>query len=284
VMRLLNLWVLGGSTTIPFLSRSESRRGGSSIQSHYPSRAATPSTDGREILGSSWTPTEFAGPFPYPSHSTSDWHNSPRAMETARIPSIPSPPHVNPLPVLPVTQTDPAWQDANYPTARPNTQSASSSPTHSPFLDAPIPTDQSEGGSKGKKRPRGRYRKEDPADRYLRESMEDGSRLWTCMWVEPSHGTPNPSAAQNICGHQAPKSNARQHVKSRHLKLRPYICPECGRTWRDQGARYNHRVREHGYVPKKPKRWLDDDAVLEGGTSSDNSHLNVSFVMESVGQ
>ena len=67
------------------------------------------------------------------------------------------------------------------------------------------------------------------------------------------------------------------------FSYRPYICPECGRTWRDQGARYNHRVREHGYVPKKPKKWLDDDAALEGGTSSDNSHLNVSFVMESVG-
>jgi len=66
--------------------------------------------------------------------------------------------------------------------------------------------------------------------------------------------------------------------------VRPYTCPECGRTWRDQGARYNHRVREHGYVPKKPKRWLFEDATLEGGTSSDNSHLNVSFVMESVGQ
>ena len=264
-------------------------------------------------------PLDFAGQFPYSNHPPlHDWHNSPSMAETPQTPSIPA--RVSSLPPLPVIQMDPAWEDVNYPIASTSTRSAASSPAHSPFRDTPTPIDQSEGGSKGKKRSRGRYRKEDPADRYLRESLEDGNRLWTCMWVEPSHGTPNPPAAQSVCGHQAPKSNARQHVKSRHLKLRyvslfsscrlfsfpdthvssprrvcvlldslsdarrPYTCPECGRTWRDQGARYNHRVREHGYVPKKPKRWLDDDVTLEGGTSSDNSHLNVSFVMESVGQ
>lgn len=289
--------------------------------SRHPSRPTTPLTDGQEIFGSPWTPPDFSVPFPYPNYPPlPDWHSSPSMVETAQTPSIPNHPHLSLLPSLPVTQTDSGWEDVNYPTARTNTQSTSSSPAHSPFRDTPTPADQSEGGSKGKKRPRGRYRKEDPADRYLREGMEDGNRLWTCMWVEPSHGPPNSPSAQNICGHQAPKSNARQHVKSRHLKLRyvnlfsscrhfpgpttethtivtcisnsarsawtvrPYTCPECGRTWRDQGARYNHRVREHGYVPKKPKRWLFEDATLEGGTPSDNSHLNVSFVMESVGQ
>ena len=188
------------------------------LQSHHPSRPITPSADGQEVLGSSWTPADFTGPFPYPNYPPlSDWHNSPSMTQ---IPSIPSHhPHVSFLPSLPVIQADPAWQDA-HPTAGTNTQSTSSSPAHSPFRDTPTPADQSEGGSKGKKRSRGRYRKEDPADRYLRESTEDGNRLWTCMWVEPSHGTPNSSVAQNICGHQAPKSNARQHVKSRHLKLR----------------------------------------------------------------
>lgn len=179
---------------------------------------------------------------------------------------------------------DPSWPDTNSPQSMATiTQSASSLPRHSPFRDTPTAADLSEGGSKGRKRSRDRYRKEDPADRYLQESTEDGNCLWTCMWIEPSHGTPNPPVAQNICGHQAPKSNARQHVKSRHLRPRPYVCPECGRTWRDQGARYNHRVREHGYVPKKPEKWLEDDATMEAGTSSDNSHMNVSFVMESVG-
>jgi len=290
--------------------------------SHHPSRPNTPLADGQETSGSSWMPVD--GPFPYPSYSpTLDWHNSPSMAETVETPSIPNHPRVSSLPPLPVTQMDPAWQEVNYPAVGTNTQSTSSSPAHSPFRDTPTPADQSEGGSKGKKRSRGRYRKEDPADKYLREGMENGNRLWTCMWIEPSPDTPNSPAAQNICGHQAPKSNARQHVKSRHLKLRyvnlfchifflvssslrptttrthaslstpqfrptppenrPYVCPECGRTWRDQGARYNHRVREHGYVPKKPKRWLDD-ATPEGGTSSDNSHLNVSFVMESMGQ
>ena len=140
--------------------------------------------------------------------------------ETVQNPSIPNHPRVSSLPPLPVTQRDPAWEDLNYPIGGTNAQSTPSSPAHSPFRDTPTPVDQSEGGSKGKKRSRGRYRKEDPADRYLRESIEDGNRLWTCLWVEPSHGTPNSPAAQNICGHQAPKSNARQHVKSRHLKLR----------------------------------------------------------------
>ena len=190
------------------------------LYSYHPSRITTPPTDGQEIPGSPWMPADLASPFPYPSHPTPDWHSSPSMMETAQIPSIPNHPRVSPLPVLPVTQTDSAWQDANYPTVGTSTQSASSSPAHSPFRDTPTPADQSEGGSKGKKRSRGRYRKEDPADRYLRESMEDGNRLWTCMWIEPSHGTPNSPEAQNICGHQAPKSNARQHVKSRHLKLR----------------------------------------------------------------
>lgn len=293
-----------------------------------PSRPITPLTDGQEIFGPSWTPLDFSDPFPYPSYPPlPDWHNPPPTVEAVQTPSIPSNPSVGLLPPLPVIQTEPVWEDANYSTTGTNAQSTSTSPAHSPFRDTPTPIDQSEGGSKGKKRSRGSYRKEDPADRYLRESVEDGNRLWTCMWVEPSHGTPNSPAAQNICGHQAPKSNARQHVKSRHLKLRyvksfssrrlfffplcsgpttethallsvfrilflfqpepkhrPYTCPECGRTWRDQGARYNHRVREHGYVPKKPKRWLDNDATAEGATSSDSSHLNVSFVMESVGQ
>jgi len=162
--------------------------------SHYPGGLATPLTDGQEILGSSWMPVDLSPP------------------------SIPH--HVNSLPALPVALTDPLWQTANHPTAGTSTQSTSSSPAHSPFRDTPTPVNQSDGGSKGKKRSRGRYRKEDPADRYLRENMEVGNRLWTCMWVEPSHGMPDPPAVQNICGHQAPKSNARQHVKSRHLKLR----------------------------------------------------------------
>ena len=164
-------------------------------------------------------PLDFAGPFPYSNYPPlHDWHNSPSMAETPRTPSIPA--RVSSLPPLPVIQMDPAWEDVNYPIAGTSTRSAASSPAHSPFRDTPTPIDQSEGGSKGKKRSRGRYRKEDPADRYLRESLEDGNRLWTCMWVEPSHGTPNPPAAQSVCGHQAPKSNARQHVKSRHLKLR----------------------------------------------------------------
>lgn len=134
-------------------------------------------------------------------------------------PSIPN--HVSTLPALPVTQTDPPWQGDNYPTVGTSTQSPSSSPAHSPSRDTPTPIDNhAVGVSKGKKRSRGRYRKEDPADRYLRENMEDGNRLWTCMWVEPSHDTLDSPAAQSVCGHQAPKSNARQHVKSRHLKLR----------------------------------------------------------------
>jgi len=162
--------------------------------SHHPGGPATPLTDGQEIPGLSWMPADLSPPF------------------------IPN--HVSSLPALPVTLTDPPWQTVNHPTAGISTQSTSSSPAHSPFRDTPTPVNQSDGGSKGKKRSRGRYRKEDPADRYLRENMEDGNRLWTCMWVEPSHGTPDPPAAQNICGHQAPKSNARQHVKSRHLKLR----------------------------------------------------------------
>ena len=161
---------------------------------HHSSGPATPLTDGQEIPGSSWMPADLSPP------------------------SIPY--HVSSLPALPVTLTDPPWQTVNRPTAGISTQSTSSSPAHSPFRDTPTPINQSDGGSKGKKRSRGRYRKEDPADRYLRENMEDGGRLWTCLWVEPSHGTPDPPAAQNICGHQAPKSNARQHVKSRHLKLR----------------------------------------------------------------
>ena len=189
--------------------------------SRHPSRPTTPLTDGQEIFGSSWTPPDFTGPFPYPSYPPlPDWHISPSMVETTQTPSVPNHPRVGSLPPLPVIQTDSAWEDVNYPTAGTNTQSTSSSPAHSPFRDTPTPVDQSESGSKGKKRSRGRYRKEDPADRYLRESMEDGNRLWTCMWVEPSHGTPNSPSAQNICGHQAPKSNARQHVKSRHLKLR----------------------------------------------------------------
>jgi len=272
------------STTVPPISRPQGRRGRLSAQSHRPSRPTTPLADGQEIPGSSWTPADFASPFSYPSYPpTQDWRHSPSMAETLQSPSIPSHSRVSSLPPLPVTQMDPAWQDVNSPSIGTTTQSASSSPRHSPFRDTPTPADQSGSGSKGRKRSRGRYRKEDPADRHLRESTEGGNRLWTCMWIEPSHGTPNSPAAQNVCGHQAPKSNARQHVKSRHLKLRPYICPECGRTWRDQGARYNHRVREHGYVPKKPKKWLDDDAIPEGGISSDASHLNVSFVMESMG-
>lgn len=193
--------------------------------SRHPSRPTTPLTDGQEITVSSWTPADFPGQFPYPSYPPlPDWQSSPSMAETAPTTSIPNHRRVSSLPPLLVTQTDPAWQDVSYPTARTATQSTSSSPAHSPFRDTPTPVDPSEGGSKGKKRPRGRYRKEDPADRYLRESTEDGNRLWTCMWVEPSHGTPNSPAAQNICGHQAPKSNARQHVKSRHLKLR-YVNP-----------------------------------------------------------
>jgi len=160
------------------------------------------------------------GPFPYPSYPPMpDWPNSPPMAETVETPSIPNHPLVSSLPPLPVTQIDPAWQDVSLAVGT-NTQSNSSSPAHSSFRDTPTPADQSEGGSKGKKRSRGRYRKEDPADRYLREGMENGNRLWTCMWVEPSPDTPNSPEAQNICGHQAPKSNARQHVKSRHLKLR----------------------------------------------------------------
>jgi len=166
-------------------------------------------------------PSDFVGPSPYPSYPPlPDWHNSPPTAGTVQSPSIPNHSRVSSLPPLPVTQMDPAWEELNYPMAGINTQSTSSSPAHSPFRDTPTPVDQPEGGSKGKKRSRGRYRKEDPADSYLRENTEDGNRLWTCMWVEPSHGTPNSPAAQNICGHQAPKSNARQHVKSRHLKLR----------------------------------------------------------------
>lgn len=189
--------------------------------SHHPSLPNTPLTDGQETPGSSWTPADFTGPFPYPSYPPMhDWHNSPSMVETVDTPSIPNHPRVNTLPPPPVTQTDPAWQDTNYLAVGINTQSTSSSPAHSPFRNTPTPVGQSEGGSRGKKRSRGRYRKEDPADRYLRESTEDGNRLWTCLWVEPSHGTPNSPMAQNICGHQAPKSNARQHVKSRHLKLR----------------------------------------------------------------
>ena len=297
------------------------------LSSHIPSRPSTPLPDGQEIPGPPWLPADLTSLFPYPSHlPMPEWHHSTSMTETLQTPSIPNHARVGSLPPLPVTQMDSSWQEANSPSVGTTTQSASSSPAHSPFRDTPTPADQPESGSKGRKRSRGRYRKEDPADRYLREGTEDGNRLWTCMWVEPSHGTPSSPQVQNICGHQAPKSNARQHVKSRHLKLRyvnqlyhflsffssrfpspavekpaltrhclylffspdsfgrPYVCPECGRTWRDQGARYNHRVREHGYVPKKPKKWLDDDAMLEGGTSSDNSRLNVSFVMESVGQ
>lgn len=174
------------------------------LPSRHPSRPTTPMTDGQEAPGSSWTGADF------------DWRHPPLTMETAQTSSIPN----HPLPVLPVTQTNLAWQGVNYPTMGTTTQSTSSSPAHTPFRDTPTPTAQSEGGSKGKKRSRGRYRKEDPADKYLRESKEGGNRIWTCLWVEPSPDTPNSPAAQNICGHQAPKSNARQHVKSRHLKLR----------------------------------------------------------------
>ena len=189
--------------------------------SHYLSLPTTPSAGGQEVTGSSWTPVDLGSPFPYPTYPPlADWHHSPSMTETLQNPSIPGPSGVSPLPRLPITQMDPAWQDINSPSIGTATQSASSSPRHSPFRDTPTPADQSESGLKGRKRSRGRYRKEDPADRYLRESTEDGNRLWTCMWIEPSHGTPNSPAAQNICGHQAPKSNARQHVKSRHLKLR----------------------------------------------------------------
>jgi hypothetical protein len=189
--------------------------------SRHPSRPTTPFTDGQVLPGSSWTPADFGGLFRDPSlPPIPDWHHRPSTAETVQTPSIPNHPRVSPLPALPVTQTDSAWQDVNSPTVGTSTQSTSSSPAHSPLRDTPTPVDQSEGGSKGKKRSRGRYRKEDPADRYLRESMEDGNRLWTCMWIEPSHGTPGSPAAQNVCGHRAPKPNARQHVKSRHLKLR----------------------------------------------------------------
>lgn len=189
--------------------------------SPHPSRPTTPSADGQDIPGPSWTSADLASPFPYPSYPPlPDWHHSPPIVETLPNPSIPGHPGVSSLSHLPVTQMDPSWPDINSPSIGATTQSASSSPRHSPFRDTPTAADLSEGGSKGRKRSRGRYRKEDPADRYLRESTEDGNRLWTCMWTEPSHGTPNSPAAQNICGHQAPKSNARQHVKSRHLKLR----------------------------------------------------------------
>lgn len=191
------------------------------LTSDHPSRPTTPLADGQEIPGSSWTPADIASPFPYPSYPPIlDWHHSQSMAEKLQHPSIPSHSRVSSLPPLPVTQMDPAWQDINSPSIGTTTHSASSSPRHSPFRDTPTPADHSESGSKARKRSRGRYRKEDPADRYLRESTEDGNRLWTCMWIEPSHGTPSSTAAQNVCGHQAPKSNARQHVKSRHLKLR----------------------------------------------------------------
>lgn len=191
------------------------------LTSHSSSRPTTPSADGQEIPGSSWTPADLASPFPYPTHPPiPDRRHSPWMTERLLNSSIPSHSRVSSLPPLPVTQTDPAWPDINSPSIGTTTQSASSSPRHSPFRDTPTPADQSESGLKGRKRSRGRYRKEDPADRYLRESTEDGNRLWTCMWIEPSHGTPDSPAVQNVCGHQAPKSNARQHVKSRHLKLR----------------------------------------------------------------
>lgn len=179
------------------------------LSSHYPSIPTTPTTDGQEIPSSSRTPADF------------DWRHPPSTIDATQTPSIPThPPRVNPLLGLPATQADPAWHSVSYSTGGSKIQSTSSSPAHSPFRDTPTPVGQSEGGPKGKKRPRGRYRKEDPADKYLREDKEEGNRLWTCMWVEPSPDTSNSPAAQNICGHQAPKSNARQHVKSRHLKLR----------------------------------------------------------------
>ena len=179
------------------------------VSSHYPDSPTTALTDGQDIPGSSRTPADF------------DWRHPQSTMEAVQTPSIPNhPSRVSPLPVLPVTQTDPVRQDVNYPTVGTNVQSPSSSSAHSPFRDTPTPAGQSEGGPKGKKRSRGRYRKEDPADRYLRENKEEGNRLWTCMWVEPSPDTSDSPAVQNTCGHQAPKSNARQHVKSRHLKLR----------------------------------------------------------------
>jgi hypothetical protein len=191
------------------------------LTSHHPSRPTTPLADSQEIPGSSWTPADFTNPFPYPTYPPiPDWHRSPSVAENLQMASIPGHSRVSSLPPLPVTQMDPAWQDTNSPSIGTTTQSASSSPRHSPYRDTPTPADRSESGSIGRKRSRGRYRKEDPADRYLRESTEDGNRLWTCMWIEPSHGTPNSPTAQNVCGHQAPKSNARQHVKSRHLKLR----------------------------------------------------------------
>ena len=178
------------------------------LPSPHPGRPATPLTDGQEIPGSSWTPLNVY------------WHHSPQMVEAAQTPSIPNCSQVSPLPILPVTQAGPPWPDVNHPTVGTSAQRPSSLPAHSPSRDTPTPVGQSDGGSKGKKRSRGRYRKEDPADRYLRENVEDGNRLWTCMWIEPSHGASNSPAAQNTCGHQAPKSNARQHVKSRHLKLR----------------------------------------------------------------
>ena len=64
-----------------------------------------------------------------------------------------------------------------------------------------------------------RHGKEDPADRFLVETVIDGIRNWQCIWNKGIDERGRGIA----CGHKASRSNARQHVKSRHLKLR-YVC------------------------------------------------------------
>lgn len=63
---------------------------------------------------------------------------------------------------------------------------------------------------------RSRNTKADPADKFLVESIVDGVRIYRCNWSKPLGET----GGGIPCGHKASRSNARQHVKSRHLKLR----------------------------------------------------------------
>lgn len=135
-----------------------------------------------------------------------------------------SPPESSRTPFLSSSESSPAQSDSGHGWSRdhynqttpPGGFSLQSPPPHQ-YTSSTMDTDD---GHLEIGRIRSRNTKPDPADKFLAESIVDGVRIYRCTWSKPLGET----GGGVPCGHKASRSNARQHVKSRHLKLRYVFC------------------------------------------------------------
>ncbi|KII94678.1 hypothetical protein PLICRDRAFT_47704 [Plicaturopsis crispa FD-325 SS-3] len=120
-------------------------------------------------------------------------------------------------------------------------------------------------------------------EQHARQGRDaDGSVMYYCTWVGEEIGI------STTCQYHAKKQLMKRHIENHHLKIKPYKCETCGKSFpqktsltthmsghtgstphacrydcglsfKDPARRHRHMVEEHGYVPRQSKKKYKSD-------------------------